>query len=710
VRAPLLHGRRRASLAASGAAAVIVIAVLTSGVLGRPLEARAATGANELTLASQSPAFVSSQAGVNLAIDVSSTLPTSRLSLEVTLYSAIVDRYTLQQTLSGSLPILLTPLGNPGIIPLDLKSLAWSAGKKVMIHLPVSAPDLPQPSHPRRNLGTGGVTLSIFNCTPPTCGGVYPLQVSLLEDGVGPVAGFTTFLIVTPPGEVAGTHPLHFSWVIPLGSSASISPSGTAEPDSSDLAELQALMSALGSSPRAQVSLDLFPQFVEALEGRPDPSSQLAMAYLRGLSAPGGQASILPSSFVPVDVDALVASGLQSAVSQQLSRARDVLQPVISFDTHTYAANGPLDDASLSLLENAGITRLLLPSATVQPLTQSYAQWTPTAPFLVPNEAMEAIASDPGLEQDLASSAPPALKAQEMLADLSIQYFDNPGVQQALAVESPVGQPIDPAFARALLEGLSDSPIVHAETLGDLFDSVSPGSSDTSPTKRLLKTVQPPSADLVPSAPIQTAQQNLAALASVLPGPLHPRGSVPLADLILMAEGAGESPPERSAYLSTIAKQSGVLASLVSLPFGRTITVTSLQSRIPISIISNARTPFMAELSVSSPGLLFPKGHILRIKVYPHTNIVPILLSARTSGDFSLRLTLATTTGFIMESGDMTIRSTAISGVAVGLSIGAIVFLFVWWSRAILTKRRKKHKLRGAALAAGAIPGGRPEA
>jgi hypothetical protein len=53
----------------------------------------------------------------------------------------------------------------------------------------------------------------------------------------------------------------------------------------------------------------------------------------------------------------------------------------------------------------------------------------------------------------------------------------------------------------------------------------------------------------------------------------------------------------------------------------------------------------------------------------------------------------------------MTIRSTAISGVAVALSVGAAVFLVVWWMRAIVTKRRKQHKLRGAALAASVMPG-----
>jgi hypothetical protein len=177
-----------------------------------------------------------------------------------------------------------------------------------------------------------------------------------------------------------------------------------------------------------------------------------------------------------------------------------------------------------------------------------------------------------------------------------------------------------------------------------------------------------------------------------------------------MAEGAGESSSQRHAYLATIDTKASALTGLATLPFGRTITVTSQQAKIPISIISNANVPFDAVLSASSPELGFPKGHSWRIKIYPHTNIVPILLSARTSGDFSLQLTLATSTGFTIQSGSMTIRSTAISGVAVALSIGAAVFLVVWWLRSILTKRRKKHKLRGAALAASAIPGSLPGA
>ncbi len=689
---------------------MVLAAVLCAlGVLAAPggRSSAAVTPKTSLVLESQSPAFVESARGVNLGIQIRSPVPASRLSLEVTLYSAILDRYTLRQILAGSLPSLSAVVGSPGVIPLDTKGLHWSSGGTVTLHLPVSAPDLPGDSP----TGTGGVSLSIPDCAAPNCGGVYPMQVSLLESGGGPLASFTTYLIVTPPSEVgSGTHPLRFAWVLPLGSSPAISTAGLPVEDASDLGELETIEDALETAPSASVSLDVFPQFVESLESQTGAAAVGALAELKSLASPSGQIDLVPGTFLPVDPDGLVASGLGSAIGSQLSRGRHILSSGgLASDPRDYAVEGHLDAAALGLLVQSGVTRLILPSSGVQPLPASYAQWTPTTPFLVPGSAVEAMASDPGLEMELASSAPPALKAQEMLADLSIQYFDNTGAEQAIALESSLDTAYDGAFLRDMLTGLSQGRIVQAVSLDDVFDTIPPGSSATSPDKRQLSRASTPSG-LVPSGPIASAGQSLAALASVLPATLHPHGKVPLADLVLMSEGAGETTEERNAYLGPIFQQSDTLAGLASLPFGRTITMTSLRAKIPITIVSVAKAPFWARLSVSSNQLGFPNRRSWKIRILPRTNIVPIVVTAKSSGDFSLQLTLSTTSGFTMKSGSMTIRSTAISGVAVALSVGAAAFLVVWWLRSILTKRRKKHRLRGAALAAGVVPGEPSEA
>ncbi len=89
-------------------------------------------------------------------------------------------------------------------------------------------------------------------------------------------------------------------------------------------------------------------------------------------------------------------------------------------------------------------------------------------------------------------------------------------------------------------------------------------------------------------------------------------------------------------------------------------------------------------------------------------NVVQIELLARSSGDSPLHLVVVAPNGVVLQAGEITIRSTAISGVAVALSFGAVAFLILWWVRAIIQKRRRQHRLRGAALAAMAVPGGTP--
>jgi hypothetical protein len=41
---------------------------------------------------------------------------------------------------------------------------------------------------------------------------------------------------------------------------------------------------------------------------------------------------------------------------------------------------------------------------------------------------------------------------------------------------------------------------------------------------------------------------------------------------------------------------------------------------------------------------------------------------------------------------ELTIRSTAISGVAIGLTVGAAAFLLFWWFRSISRRHRRRAK------------------
>jgi beta-lactamase regulating signal transducer with metallopeptidase domain len=76
---------------------------------------------------------------------------------------------------------------------------------------------------------------------------------------------------------------------------------------------------------------------------------------------------------------------------------------------------------------------------------------------------------------------------------------------------------------------------------------------------------------------------------------------------------------------------------------------------------------------------------------HSHTNVVYVNVRARTSGVFTVGITLESPAGGLqLSSGQIVVRSTATSIVGIVLSVGAVVVLAVWWVRT----SRKRRSLR----------------
>src|SRR5262249_48058798 len=75
----------------------------------------------------------------------------------------------------------------------------------------------------------------------------------------------------------------------------------------------------------------------------------------------------------------------------------------------------------------------------------------------------------------------------------------------------------------------------------------------------------------------------------------------------------------------------------------------------------------------------------------PNTIVVPVL--ARTSGDFRMAVEVRTADdSILLTSTDVRIRSTVVSGVGVGIAIGALAFLVIWWGATIRRDRRRRNE------------------
>jgi uncharacterized membrane protein YbhN (UPF0104 family) len=100
-------------------------------------------------------------------------------------------------------------------------------------------------------------------------------------------------------------------------------------------------------------------------------------------------------------------------------------------------------------------------------------------------------------------------------------------------------------------------------------------------------------------------------------------------------------------------------------------------------------------LQVASDRLKFPGGSTRMIRLTRHDTTERFTVQSLGSGAFPLRILLKSPDGKVLLSQTrLTVRSTNASGVGVGLSVGAGVFLLAWWYR---SSRRRRALAAGAA-------------
>jgi len=707
VRPPLSHRPRGARFPFLTFA--LVLAVLAVVATVAPPAGATSAPPSTLALVGEAPNVVTSESGLTLQVSVRSPLAASQLGIDVTLFSKAQYLDTFRQTLSGDTAGLGVMSGTGGALPLSAFERQASGGV-FSIRLPVSAPDLPGSTGkaPKR-----GAVLQV-TCAPGGCAGVYPLQVSLtnLDEGIT-LDTFTTYLVLAPPSETSGTSRLRFAWVMPLGSQPAVTARGTGAPSATELSEVSQLASVFGPGSIVPINLELVPQFVEGLTlARRTGADALALSSLQNLVS-SSTVETIPGTFSAVNVAALTDSGLSGDVATQLAQGRRVLTSELHVAGRVaeFAANAPMGDRTLALLAAEGINAVVLPPEAVTAATPDEQVYAALSPFLVSHSGVEAVASDAGLEADLTGLTGPGgsvLRANQLLANLAELYFQVPNARKGVVLLPPTTWRPTLSFLQTVAGGLAFNPLVQASTLSSLFASVPPGASSPDPgvlRTRALAPGQVPAAGLLPGGQIRQAEQRLSAVSSSMPSATAVLQR--LTDSVLMAETARLPQDSRNAYLGAVSRVLRRIGGLISLPFGHTITLTSLNAKVPISILSRASVPVMVELAVTSPDLGFGRQRIWHVRLLPRTNIVTLDLSARTSGDFPLDLDVLSADGaYVLTSGRMTIRSTAISGVAVGISVGALAFLVLWWSRSILKRRRQRRQAAADGTVTGQEGGG----
>jgi hypothetical protein len=652
---------------------------------------------------------------IRLGLKVHSTLPSSDLVIRMALYtepdgSALASRDEFDATLGNQLA---------GLSQLSLSTFPLGSnsrgGRTVELYIAGSG----IPGQVPANLPAN----EVFQLPCPRdyggCDGVYPLQVSLVDTVTSqPVDSFTTYVVVVPPA-VASQGRLRFSFIVPEGASVALAPNGTPDLTGGTRARLETIATEEAAWPGVPLTIDLYGQALLAI------SETRQNTVLLSNLASGYPGAIIPGPFSAVDPTQLVRADLETDLADQLLHGDQVFASSLrtTASPQVYVATSPIGTHGLAALAADGVTQIVVPESNLASMPSSgpaSVEWPSTlsAPFRVGGFDIEGLQADSGLAAHLTGSGSPALRAQQLLADLAEVYFDSPDFPQSRGVALVAPESWNPqiGFLNALLSGLASSPIVTTLPVTQLLESVHRGTcqeppsfvTGCSPAVRALVSPRATSpGEPITATGVQTARDQLAELSSMIPTATGADRN--LEDSILLAETAGLAPRVRQAYLSAPLAAMLQLGSKLTLPTRRIVTVTSSSAKFPVAIASASETPVHVVLTISGANL----NATARVPVVltRGTTTVIVRVRTRTLGDSSLQLELVSPVGHVeLTSGEFTLRCTAFSDVAIALTVSAGAFLVFWWVQSASRRRRRRAVQRGEDPPKGPAPETVPDA
>lgn len=535
--------------------------------------------------------------------------------------------------------------------------------------------------------------------------GVYPVAVEVRSSGLDDDRrpSITTFAVVTEAGADGLARPiasrLGVAWVWPLQEGPSTLPDGSHDPDVLRSFNVDGRLGrqAAALTRAGDVRLTLIPG-AETLEawvehGRTDAgAAQGAAAVLDA----AGRTEVLSNTYVPTDVPSLLGADLAHVVDRQLTHGREVLDHLLSAPTvSTTVLARPATDASVAYLQEAGAERVIVDSTRLVPVDADGS--TITQPFRVRTNkdiegGIDAVASDTGMAALLSGQDSPALRAQRLLAALSIVALEAPSATRAVVVASPAELFAPRELFDAVLSGLRGNPWLESMTIGDVFARV-PATRGRGLEVRELSPVPVPDPP-VPADVYRFTEARVGSFAASV-GTDDPITTEAVQALLVAESSSFVGADGLARAAETVADVNDAIDAFLAgirVPDPGTITLTARSGDIPLTFRNDTGRSIRITITLESPKLAFPEGATQTIEVPPRSTTLRVPVDARTSGTFSLKLSVrAADGGLVIGETRFRVRSTVVSTVGITLMIGAAVFLAVWWGLYIWRARRRRR-------------------
>ncbi len=598
--------------------------------------------------------------------------------------------------------------------------------------------------------GTYTATFAVDNELQPLLGlllknpGVYPFSIQVRHRDGDAVASLVTYIVRLPLASATPNPPFLASVIVPLRAPVAHQTDGAV--NLGDRAGvLRERVAVLQRHPGVPLTIDATPETAAALV----ETGAVPAGDLRSIAA-GRQ--VLAAPYVPVDLASWVTEpSLRADLDRQWAVGTQTLVDVFGTapDTRTILVDRSTSVDVLTHLRGRGAQRAVVDERVLFPLPQKEFPKTLTRTFELdgpPGIRTDAGAADARLVAHLGETDDPVLAAVYTVADLAVLQVDQPALTRGALLRLPDDVPA--AYLDALLTALTPAPapapvdatapeegtapesatpatpatpaaprVLAAATVDGYFGVVEPagekgGAAFSATGNRLENTLvrvylpDPPAGLGQYPKKLAQAHASVASYRSLFAD--GPSRATKLDQLLLLSGAAGFDERRKQDHLDAAVGQVEAIRTRVSFPDQPAVTLTATEGRMPLAVDNNGPDELQVRLTLSSDKLEFPDapdGRSRLLTLAPGPNRLDLPVRAKGSGVFQVDATLTSPDGSLpLATTKFEMRSTAVSGWGLAISIGAGVFLALWWARHILQEWRARSEPPPAPPAPPAVP------
>ncbi len=166
----------------------------------------------------------------------------------------------------------------------------------------------------------------------------------------------------------------------------------------------------------------------------------------------------------------------------------------------------------------------------------------------------------------------------------------------------------------------------------------------------------------------------------------------PMRDILTAAMSDELDADSRRLFADVIFDVVADVATRVELIESTRITLASQTAALPVAIHNGENLAMNVIVKTTSEKLRFPDGEELRLTLEPGLNEFEIPIETVTSGDARIFITVTSPDGHLdLAGGLVNVRSTAISGLGLTVSLVSLAVLLTWWLRTVIRVRRSRR-------------------